>query len=174
MVQCSVISVATTSSADTWGWLWQKTFSFWCATVDGTVASSSFGLALCFVVLRARACPLKDDSSQACLDHAVRMINSKRWSWWFIGGPTMTPQLPRGSTGLCPGTSNHKTMVKTNFWGEAQREEILLSLSWLIKLFLFFQVDKLYLLSEKFGWNMRIRSQGGKKLLFVIRHTITV
>lgn len=35
---------------------------------------------VCFVVLYARACLLKDDSSQACLDHAVRMINRERWS----------------------------------------------------------------------------------------------
>lgn len=43
---------------------------------------------------------LKDDSSQACLDHAVRMINRERWSWWFIGGPTVTLQLPCGTTVL--------------------------------------------------------------------------
>ena len=156
----------TTSSADTWGWLWQKTFSFSCATIDGTVASSSFGPALCFVVLRARACPLKDDSSLACLDHAVHMINSKRWSWWFIGGPTMTPRLPRGTT--VPGFVLEQTTTKQ--WLKQTLEDKLDERrffyvwdDWLNFFFFFFKVDKLYSLSEKFGWSTRLRSRGKKK-----------
>lgn len=47
----------------------------------GSVASSSFGTTALFLfVLHAPACLLKDDSSQACLVHAVHMINRERWS----------------------------------------------------------------------------------------------
>lgn len=81
-------------------------------------------LTVCFVALYACACPLKDDSSQACLDHAVHMINRERWSWYFIAGSTVTPQLPCGTTAL--GFVLEQTAVNNvliNFGWEAWWEE---------------------------------------------------
>lgn len=50
------------------------------------------------VVLYACVCLLKDESSQACLHHAVHIINRERWS--FIVGLTVTLKLPHGITVL--------------------------------------------------------------------------
>lgn len=63
---------------------------------------------------------LKDGSSQACLDHAVRMINRGRWSWWFIGGPTVTPRLPCGTTvpGFVLEQTTINNVVETFWWEE--------------------------------------------------------
>ena len=166
----------TTSSADTWGWLWQKTFSFSCATVDGTVASSSFGPALCFVVLRARACPLKDDSSLACLDHAVHMINSKRWSWWFMGGPTMTPRLPRGTTvpGFVLEQTTTKQWLKQTLEDKLDKRRFFYVWDDWLNFFFFFKLTN-YIHSVRNSDEVRNSEVGGKKkLLFMIRHTITV